>query len=91
MFWTEFLTTCDPSAPWFMNKAKRVLRGTDGNYAVSMDIVHDHFYGDVPNAGKAKAKSKVWYFTKDGSRAYCKHCSNMAHFDLIPSCFLRRD
>jgi hypothetical protein len=79
-------------APWFINKSKRVLRGTDGNYAVSIDIVHDYFSEDLANAGKAKAKPEVWqYCTKDEARAYCKHCSNMAHLDLIPACFLRKD
>jgi hypothetical protein len=58
MFWTEFLTTFDPSAPWFINKSKRVLRGTDGKYAVSMDIVQDYFSGNMTNAGKAKANQK---------------------------------
>jgi hypothetical protein len=43
-------------APWFINKSKMVLRGTYGNYAVSIDIVQDYFSEDLTNAGKSKAK-----------------------------------
>jgi hypothetical protein len=72
MFWTEFLTTFDPSAPWFINKSKRVLRGTDGKYAVSMDIsmdiVQDYFSGNLTNAGKVKANQK-----------YCNISRKMKH------------
>jgi hypothetical protein len=52
------------------------VRGGE-KYAKSVVIVQDHFSGDLTNLGKAKAKSEVvWqYFTKDGARAYYKHCS----------------